>query len=1528
MNNEIGRKLTSLTLMTIMLAGGMVIAAPSMVPEAAAAGQLYVSAENAQFGNLFGGGQVIEIIVKDPNRADTDVAEAEPDVYVDNNRLRMAQGVDGYWYAYIGAYGFIDDSGSDDFDSTANNLNYGDFGSGAKAGLIGQHHLGSAGAGQADMTTGASYTLTGAAAGTITNPPTLSDYNNTNNVGGDPVTSNGDQSSTLGQIGVNGTEWPFIQLYDFTQGAFDIVLSQAGQDEVVTLDYDSSGLDEYAVVNIDRLSATQGAEVHLEIVDQALNIDPTNEDVVIFYVETSGSETMSYTNGTVPNLSDANSLSSFYLAENMGFGDNGVLKINYNTNGAANAVLSNQASLDDPAAKSVGSAADYYLVFFEGADNSGTFYNTDDADTSNLIVNTSAKRGTTATIDYNDTPVSFVVANDFGDLDMDESSIGDEWNSGETLAVTLVDQDLNKNTISDEDMVMTNAYNSTIPSLQIGSPITLSSDSLVGQTGTGGLGSSGCNIGTFNKICTLTSAATNSAQSARYTQVSFNGTTVADYRTAAGDAAYVFANYDVTELAGAVTGVTLVDASGTTLLSEETTTLEVGMLLLDNTIVAAGSTGLVETDTLILNFTGELVGEVADSIYVDIFTFGDRVNNAIYRMLLEESDDNTGIFEGDVEFIMINQLNVDTSTVFASASGAATDSLTVIVHEDMTDEDSLRINYLDLGADGVATQIADQVAAPSHSGVVTLDSDNYKTADTVVVTLDDQDLNTDSELIDVYVTHATDDKVGNNGADHVLDITFNDQTWTAAGSGNTAGSPDDGLYASGFTLVETAMDSGIFVGSFQVPATYYDAGSATTVTTTGTDIEVNYNDHRDASGETIEVGDGASVNANTGSVEFDRTVYPVPWGNETDSERFSLHATAAEPATVTSLSLAQGNVTVHVSVTDADYDVSAFGEDSIADTTVVLKIERGSSSQTVDTFGTAANPITETSPTSGVFEYDATVGYRSGPDDSACPAAFSTGCVLQGDILTVTYSDIKDASGQPQTVTDSATFDLRNGVLQADKSVYLIGSDMILTLIEPDFDRDNDGAESYTLDLIEWDSDAATTTMGTYGVSGAAAAFDPEPSLLRETGDSTGIFQVVIEIPDTLGGELLDRGEQIDLEYTDWGPAGADYVGQEDEDIGLTVYTSNFGATIELDQKVYTWTDKVYITIVAPDHNFDSGLVDEIGSSANDPIKVATRGNELTQYKLVESGADTGIFIGEVTLGGFAHDADGDGTADITAISGGSSGSGPTEGKLATTDNDGLTVSFEFSEDETVVGSALIRWNIGEVQFLEASYPASGTGVVRIIDADMNLNPEAIDNFAVDAWSDSDAGGIDLTVTETNEATGIFEGTVFFTTVNDSSGHRLRVAEGDTVTAEYEDNTLPDPYTTADELDITATTLIGTVVPPLERAPAANLRIVDAFGNSLNAVSVDQQVQLTADLANGQDREQSFAYLVQIQDGDGVTVSLAWITGSLSSGQSFSPALSWIPTEGGSYTATAFVWESVDNPTALSPPVSTTISVQ
>jgi len=120
-------------------------------------------------------------------------------------------------------------------------------------------------------------------------------------------------------------------------------------------------------------------------------------------------------------------------------------------------------------------------------------------------------------------------------------------------------------------------------------------------------------------------------------------------------------------------------------------------------------------------------------------------------------------------------------------------------------------------------------------------------------------------------------------------------------------------------------------------------------------------------------------------------------------------------------------------------------------------------------------------------------------------------------------------------------------------------------------------------------------------------------------------------------------------------------------------------------------------------------------------------------------------------------------------------------------------------------------FRIGEVQWLEASYPLNSTGIVRVIDRDKNLDPKLIDTHIVKIWSDSDTDGIELIVTETNEGTGIFEGSVFFTTNDKSSGDKLRVSNGDIVTAKYVDDALPEPYTTADELEIIATTLTGTI---------------------------------------------------------------------------------------------------------------------
>jgi len=93
-------------------------------------------------------------------------------------------------------------------------------------------------------------------------------------------------------------------------------------------------------------------------------------------------------------------------------------------------------------------------------------------------------------------------------------------------------------------------------------------------------------------------------------------------------------------------------------------------------------------------------------------------------------------------------------------------------------------------------------------------------------------------------------------------------------------------------------------------------------------------------------------------------------------------------------------------------------------------------------------------------------------------------------------------------------------------------------------------------------------------------------------------------------------------------------------------------------------------------------------------------------------------------------------------------------------------------------------------------------------------------------------------------------------------------------------------------------------------------------------VLVDEQVQITSDLTNSQDRIQNFVYIVQLKDDQGVSISLAWITGALSPNQRLSPALSWTPDKAGMYTAEIFVWESINNPDALSPPLHLNIEVR
>ena len=114
----------------------------------------------------------------------------------------------------------------------------------------------------------------------------------------------------------------------------------------------------------------------------------------------------------------------------------------------------------------------------------------------------------------------------------------------------------------------------------------------------------------------------------------------------------------------------------------------------------------------------------------------------------------------------------------------------------------------------------------------------------------------------------------------------------------------------------------------------------------------------------------------------------------------------------------------------------------------------------------------------------------------------------------------------------------------------------------------------------------------------------------------------------------------------------------------------------------------------------------------------------------------------------------------------------------------------------------------------------------------------------------------------------------------------------------------------------------------LEQAPAGTPQIQNMQGQEKSQVLVDEQIMVVADVTNAQTREQPFAYIVQIHDDSGTVVSLGWLLGTLAPEQRLSPGLAWTPQSAGVYSATVFVWESIDNPAPLSHSLSIDIDVR
>ena len=366
-------------------------------------------------------------------------------------------------------------------------------------------------------------------------------------------------------------------------------------------------------------------------------------------------------------------------------------------------------------------------------------------------------------------------------------------------------------------------------------------------------------------------------------------------------------------------------------------------------------------------------------------------------------------------------------------------------------------------------------------------------------------------------------------------------------------------------------------------------------------------------------------------------------------------------------------------------------------------------------------------------------------------------------------------------------------------------------------------------------------------------------------------------------------------------------------------------APIFFDRPVYSWTDKIKIKIIAPSWNTDKDLIDSIGDDNENPIKISTRSHSLEPYRLTETDVSSGIFTGEIILTGFLHDVDGDGDYDTTPRT---VGTGPTSGFMEVERDSAVTVSFEFADGVVLSESVPISWNIGTIEFENDVFFSDESVLVRVIDLDMNLNPEAIDQIPVDVFSDSDVGGITANAIETSQSSGSFIATISLTQNSASSGNRLYAIPGDDISARYDDHTLPKPYSESDNLEIQAQSRVESSVPSTQLLENSEINISDSFGNNLGSFSPNQQVQIVGSLSNLQEFDQKFVYLFQVKNSQNYVVSLSWIQGQLSSGQNLDVSQSWLPKNSGDYVIETFVWTSLKDPNALSNSISRSISVE
>ena len=122
---------------------------------------------------------------------------------------------------------------------------------------------------------------------------------------------------------------------------------------------------------------------------------------------------------------------------------------------------------------------------------------------------------------------------------------------------------------------------------------------------------------------------------------------------------------------------------------------------------------------------------------------------------------------------------------------------------------------------------------------------------------------------------------------------------------------------------------------------------------------------------------------------------------------------------------------------------------------------------------------------------------------------------------------------------------------------------------------------------------------------------------------------------------------------------------------------------------------------------------------------------------------------------------------------------------------------------------------------------------------------------------------------------------------------------------------------------ITVTKQMQPVYPAEIKKPT----LVDIAGRTVTAPKVGTIVAISSPIVNKLDRPQQTLYIVQVKDATGAIVSFNFMSGTIPPNTELTFAISWKPTEAGTYTIEVFAWNNFTEAEVLAPMQTITITV-